>query len=49
MHRVQMMTVRGMSMMSSRLVFPGTMLFSCFAMMFRCVFMVFSSLRVMFL
>ena len=49
MHRVQMMAVRGMRMMSRRLVFAGAMLLSCSAMMFRCVFMVISSLRVMFL
>jgi hypothetical protein len=49
MHRVQMMTVRGMRMVSPRLVFAGAMMFGCFAMMLRRVFMVFSSLRVMFL
>jgi hypothetical protein len=49
MRRVQMMTVRGMRMVSGRLVFAGAMMFSCFAMMLRRVFMVFSSLGVMFL
>ena len=49
MRRVQMMTVRGMCMVRRRLVFAGAMMFSCFAMMLRRVFMVFSSLRVMFL
>jgi hypothetical protein len=49
MRGVQMMTVRGMRMVSRRLVFAGSMMFSCFAMMVRRVFMVFSSLRVMFL
>jgi hypothetical protein len=49
MRRVQMMTVRGMRMVSRRLVFAGAMMFGCFAMMLRRVFMVFSSLRVMFL
>ena len=49
MRRVQMMTVRGMRMVSRRLVFAGAMMFSCFAMVLRRVFMVFSSLRVMFL
>jgi hypothetical protein len=49
MRRVQMMTVRGMRMVSRRLVFAGAMMFSCFAMMLRRVFVVFSSLRVMFL
>ena len=49
MHRVQMMTVRGMRMVSRRLVLAGAMMFGCFAMMLRRVFMVFSSLRVMFL
>jgi hypothetical protein len=49
MRRVQMMTVRGMRMVSRRLVFAGAMMFGCFAMMLRGVFMVFSSLRVMFL
>jgi hypothetical protein len=48
MRRVQMMTVRGMRMVSRRLVFAGAMMFGCFAMMLRRVFMVFSSLRVMF-
>jgi len=47
--RVQMMTVRGMRMVSRRLVFAGAMMFSSFAMMLRSVFMVFGSLRVMFL
>jgi hypothetical protein len=49
MHRVQMMTMRGMRMVSRRLVFAGAMMFGCFAMMFRGVFMMFSSLRVVFL
>jgi hypothetical protein len=49
MRRVQMMTVRGMRMVSRRLVFAGAMMFSCFVMMLRRVFMVFGSLRVMFL
>jgi hypothetical protein len=49
MRRVQMVTVRGVGMMSRRLVFAGAMMFGCFAMMLRRVFMVFSSLRVMFL
>src|SRR5580704_10842558 len=48
MRRVQMMTVRGMRMVSRRLVFAGTMMLSCFAMMLRRVFMVFSSLLVQF-
>ena len=49
MPRVHMVTVREVGMMSRRLVFAGDMMFGCFAMMFRRVFMVFSSLRVMFL
>jgi hypothetical protein len=49
MRRVQIMTVRGMRMVSRGLVFAGAMMFSCFAMMLRRVFMVFSSLGVMFL
>ena len=49
MRRVQVMTVRGMRMVSRRLVFAGAMMLSCFAMVLRRVFMVFSSLRVMFL
>jgi hypothetical protein len=49
MHRVHMVAVRGVSMMSRRLVFAGAMMLGCCAMMFRRVFMVFSSLRVMFL
>jgi hypothetical protein len=49
MPRVHMVTVRDVGVMSRRLVFAGPMMFGCFAMMFRRVFMVFSSLRVMFL
>jgi hypothetical protein len=49
MRRVQMMTVSGVRMVSRRLVFAGAMMFSCFAMMLRRVFVVFSSLRMMFL
>jgi hypothetical protein len=49
MRRMHMVTVRGVGMMSRRLVFSGAMMFGCFAMMFRRMFMVFSSLRVMFL
>jgi hypothetical protein len=49
MPRVHMVTVRDVGVMSRRLVFTGAMMFGCFAMMFRGVFMVFSSLRVMFL
>jgi hypothetical protein len=49
MPRVHMVTVRDVGVMSRRLVFAGAMMFGCFAMMFRRVFMVFSSLRVMFL
>ena len=50
MPRVHMVTVRDVGVMSRRLVFAGPMIFGCFAMMFRRVFMVFSkSLRVMFL
>ena len=46
MRRVHMVTVRGVGMMSRRLVFAGAMMFGCFVTMFRRVFMVFSSLRV---
>jgi hypothetical protein len=49
MRRVQMVPLRGMRMVSRRLVFAGAMMFSCFAVMLSRVFMVFSSLRVMFL
>jgi len=49
MRRVQMVTVRGMRMVSRCLVFAGAMMFGCFAMMLRRVFMMFSRLRVMFL
>jgi hypothetical protein len=49
MRRLQMMTVRGVRMVGGRLVFAGAMMFGCFAMMLGRVFMVFSSLRVMFL
>jgi hypothetical protein len=46
MRRVQMMAVHGMRMVSRRLVFAGPMMFGCFAMMLRRVFIVFSSLGV---
>jgi hypothetical protein len=46
---MHIVTVRGVGMMSRRLVFAGAMMFGCFAMMLRGVFMVFSSLGVMFL
>jgi hypothetical protein len=49
MPRVHMVTVRDVGVMSRRLVFAGAMMFGCFAMMLRRVFMVFSSLRVIFL
>ena len=49
MPRVHMVPVRGMRKVSRRLVFAGAMIFRCFAMMLRRVFMVFRSLRVMFL
>jgi hypothetical protein len=46
--RVQMMAVRGVRMVSRRLVFAGAMMFGCFAMVLRGVFMVFSGFGVMF-
>lgn len=48
MHRMQLVPMRSMRMMSSQFVFASTMVPGRFAMMLRGVFMMFSGFRVMF-
>jgi hypothetical protein len=49
MRRMQMMPMGSMRVMCRRLVFAGTMMLGRLAMVLRCMFVVFSSFRVMFL